>query len=335
MGDTSFVMIDTKSDDKPRLKKARGLESLSEYVRSGFIYEYFPLAKGECIVQVWLRCRRTRRPRGDRFTMAVSGMIETHYDVSKTLILCKICTNHNRRKTFGPWIEEANCHQYYHIPLVKPNDGPVHTIYHVMEWFGSTGWPWNQAVVDFGVDCLPQPSHHSVIDAFQWPTSPIGSPLSEFDQEDFFGFDDYHWHFSEVNLEGVTSIEQCVHPNREDEATAGLMFHYGDHQKEVLGQWNFDWPTFVYNLPPTHLALRRYQFSNVRIPSVKVEPRVQDGSQVIGGMPSTSRWWLEEDELVVPMVGRLIWFYSQYGDCVAYFRPDGSAIVSGFMGLSI
>ncbi len=164
------------------------------------------------------------------------------------------------------------------------------------------------------------------MDRFQWPTSPIGSPLSEFDQEDFFGFADYHWHFSEARLEGVTKIEQCVHPNREDEATAGLMLHYGN-RKEVLGQWNFDWP-IVLNLPPTHLALRRYQYSNMRIPSVKIEPRI-----LVGGMASTSRWWFEEDELVIPMVGQLIWFYSQYGDSVAYFRPNGSAVVPGFMGL--
>jgi hypothetical protein len=258
-------------------------------------------------------------------------MIETRRTVA-VIILCKICTNHNRRKTFGPWIEEGNRSQYYHIPLVKPHDGPVHTIHYGTQWLESTGWPWNQAAVHFGVECLPQPNNHRVTDRFQWPTSPIGSPLSEFDQEDFFGFADYHWHFSEANLEGVTGIEQCVHPNREDEATAGLMLHY-DNRKEVLGQWNFDWPTIVLNLPPTHLALRRYQYSNMRIPSVKIEPRIQDGSHVVGGMPSISRWWFEEDELVVPMVGRLIWFYSQYGDSVAYFKPNGSAVVPGFMGL--
>lgn len=73
----------------------------------------------------------------------------------------------------------------------------------------------------------------------------------------------------------------------------------------------------------------------MRIPSVKIEPRIRDGSQVVGGMPSISKWWFEEDELVVPMVGRLIWFYSQYGDSIAYFRPNGSAVVSGFMGLPL
>ena len=73
----SFAMIDTPSDDKPsRLKKARGLELLSASKRPGLIYEHFPLAKDECIVQVWVRCRRTRGSRGDHFILAVCDMIE-------------------------------------------------------------------------------------------------------------------------------------------------------------------------------------------------------------------------------------------------------------------
>jgi hypothetical protein len=68
-----FVMIDTQSDNKPsRLNKARGLEFLPPSKRLGLIYEHFPLAKDELIVQVWVRCRRIQVSRGDRFIIAVS-----------------------------------------------------------------------------------------------------------------------------------------------------------------------------------------------------------------------------------------------------------------------
>lgn len=75
----SFTMIDTQSGNKSsRLNKARGLEFLSPSKRPGLLYEHFPLAKDELIIQVWVRCRRTQGPRGERFTIAVSGMIQTH-----------------------------------------------------------------------------------------------------------------------------------------------------------------------------------------------------------------------------------------------------------------
>jgi hypothetical protein len=56
-------------------------------------------------------------------------------------------------KIFGPWIDEANRHQYCHIPLVKLDDGPVHTIYYGTQWLTSIEWLWNQNAVHFGVDC--------------------------------------------------------------------------------------------------------------------------------------------------------------------------------------
>ena len=83
----SFVMIDTQSDKKPsRLNKIRGLEFLPPAKRPGLIYEHFPLAKDEFIVQVWVRYRRTRESRGDRFIIAVSNMKETRRTVTVKLI---------------------------------------------------------------------------------------------------------------------------------------------------------------------------------------------------------------------------------------------------------
>lgn len=235
-------------------------------------------------------------------------------------------------RTFGPWIEEHQREDFVYVPLRKRGEGRIIGLFYGIWWISrEIRWPWSRVVTDFSVGCNEGPEESEVPLVYPWPESPLRSPINEFDQEDFYGFPSQDWHFSEAPLEGVVSIERCLHPKRDDDATAGLMLHYRD-RREVIGQWNFNWQIISHDAAFTHLALRRYTYSNLRLPSIQIVPRDHSARQDSDGIPTVSKWWLEDDVIVFPMRGRLIWFYSIHGDAAAAIRQDGSPLTSSFMG---
>lgn len=244
----------------------------------------------------------------------------------------KVQTNRNRLKTVGPWIEEHHRGDFVYTPLRRPGEGPITALLYGILWVPeNTRWPWSRIVTNLSTRCEEGAEDPEIPLIYPWPQSPLRSPTNEFDQEDFYGFPSQDWHFSEAPLEGVVKIKRCLHPKRDDDATAGLMLHYRD-RREVVGQWNFNWQIVSHDAAFTHLALRRYKYSNLRLPSIQIVPRDYSSMQDIDDIPTISKWWLEEDVIVFPLRGRLIWFYSIYGDAATAIRPDGSPLTSSFMG---
>lgn len=210
----------------------------------------------------------------------------------------------------------------------------MNTLFYSNAWTHIARRPWDKVVVGFSVRCDENWNHEDIPE--KYPQSPsqsqLLSPLNEFDQEDFYGFVSQDWHFSEAPLDGVIKIERCLHPKRDDDATAGVMFHYAD-RKEVIGQWNFNWLIVSHDHAFTHITLRRYMYSNRKVPSVSLVPRDYSTRQDTNGIPVLHKWWLEDDVIVFPLSGRLIWSFSRYGDVAAVVRPNRNLLTPSFLSL--
>jgi hypothetical protein len=107
------------------------------------------------------------------------------------------------------------------------------------------------------------------------------------------------WFYSHATLESVQSIDICR--NKIDGNCLGILLHYNDGTREVLGQWRFDYVIEVGKQGIPHLV--HFQLGFIRgNPCIK---DIRFNSQVE-----------QPDWMTIDMRGYLEWWTSQFGGFV-------------------
>jgi hypothetical protein len=234
------------------------------------------------------------------------------------LSLIQILTTYGRSAVFMPWLESAPREIVGHYSQL--GEGPISAclIFSQETGDGEIQSPESiSAICDNSASASPEESPKLTEGRFSMevPVRPMSSPLYRFDPEDFYGFENSDWFFSEQSLKGLVGVQTCKDPQREDDATGGLFLHYTD-RKEVLGQLRPDWRIGDMVERPIAIAVRRYFYSNRKIPSVQVKLYTEANA---ADMVLDDVVWKHVD-----LQERMCWWFSIYGDVVDILHADGA-----------